>query len=133
MGKNLWVEETMNLRIQSKSGMPIYEQIAGQIKELILKGILKEGEPLPSIRCLASDLKISVITTKRAYEELEKENLIRSVAGKGFYVCENNRDYLREKNYRLLESRMEELLKDCKSAGMSRKETLSMVEELFPK
>lgn len=123
----------MNLRIQSKSGVPIYEQIGGQIKELILKGILKEGEPLPSIRCLASDLKISVITTKRAYEELEKENLIRSVAGKGFYVCENNRDYLREKNYRLLESRMEELLGDCKSAGMSKKEILSMVEELFPK
>ena len=123
----------MKIVISTGSNLAIYEQIVNQIKNAIFNHELNPGEALPSIRMLASKLEVSVITTKRAYEELEKENLIRSVAGKGFYVCENNRDYLREKNYRLLESRMEELLKDCKSAGMSRKETLSMVEELFPK
>lgn len=123
----------MKIIINPKGTLAIYEQIVNQLRNAIMTGELSPGEGLPSIRTLASELEISVITTKRAYEELEKENLIRSVAGKGFYVCENNRDYLREKNYRLLESRMEELLKDCKSAGMSRKETLSMVEELFPK
>lgn len=123
----------MKIIINPKGTLAIYEQIVNQLRNAIMTGELSPGEGLPSIRTLASELEISVITTKRAYEELEKENLIRSVGGKGFYVCENNRDYLREKNYRLLESRMEELLKDCKSAGMSRKETLSMVEELFPK
>lgn len=123
----------MKIMINPKGTLAIYEQIVNQLRNAIMTGELSPGEGLPSIRSLASELEISVITTKRAYEELEKENLIRSVAGKGFYVCENNRDYLREKNYRLLESRMEELLGDCKSAGMSKKEILSMVEELFPK
>lgn len=123
----------MKIMINPKGTLAIYEQIVNQLRNAIMTGELSPGEGLPSIRSLASELEISVITTKRAYEELEKENLIRSVAGKGFYVCENNRDYLREKNYRLLESRMEELLGDCRSAGMSKKEILSMVEELFPK
>ncbi|MCM1256862.1 MAG: GntR family transcriptional regulator [Roseburia sp.] len=123
----------MKIIINPKGTLAIYEQIVNQLRNAIMTGELSPGEGLPSIRTLASELEISVITTKRAYEELEKENLIRSVAGKGFYVCENNREYLREKNYRLLESRMEELLKDCKSAGMSKKEIVSMIEELFPR
>lgn len=119
----------MKIIINPKGTLAIYEQIVNQLRNAIMTGELSLGEGLPSIRSLASQLEISVITTKRAYEELEKENLIRSVAGKGFYVCENNREYLKEKNYRLLEGRMEELVKDCKGAGMTGEEILSMVEE----
>ena len=79
---------------------------------------------------LASRLEVSVITTKRAYEELEKENLIRSVAGKGFYVCETNTEYLKEKQYVLLEKKVAEILQECSKAGMTKQEILSMVEEL---
>lgn len=83
--------------------MAIYEQIVNQLKNEIVTGELTPGEALPSIRMLAADLSVSVITTKRAYEELEKEGLIRSVAGKGFYVCESNKDYLKEKQLMMLE------------------------------
>ena len=121
----------MKIIINPKGTLAIYEQIVNHIRNSILTGELSPGECLPSIRSLASELEISVITTKRAYEELEKENRIHSVAGKGFYVCENNREYLKEKNYRLLEKRMEDLLRDCTSAGMSKKEILTMVEELI--
>ena len=86
--------------------MAIYEQIVNQLKNEIVTGELTPGEALPSIRMLAADLSVSVITTKRAYEELEKEGLIRSVAGKGFYVCESNKDYLKEKQ---LDSRVIDL------------------------
>lgn len=72
-----------------------------------------------------------MITTKRAYEELEKENLIRSVAGKGFYVCDANTDYLKEKQYRMLEQKMTEILEECKKAGLKKEEILSMTEELL--
>ena len=88
----------MDIIISNSNGKPIYEQITSQIKSLIMNGELKEGDALPSMRLLAKELHISVITTKRAYEELEKEGLIRSVAGKGFYVCEYNTDYLKEYN-----------------------------------
>ena len=87
----------MKLVIQPQGTLAIYEQIVNQMKNLILTRQLAEGEALPSIRLLAADLGVSVITTKRAYEELEKEGLIRSVPGKGFYVCEYNSDYLMEK------------------------------------
>ena len=118
----------MNLRIQSKSGVPIYEQIVVQMRELILKGILKEGEMLPSIRILASDLKISVITTKRAYEELEKEGMVYSVPGKGFYVDNPDRDFLEEKRVRGVEEELAQAVKKCKEAGISKEEVKEMVE-----
>ena len=86
----------MNIIISNTSSVPIYEQIEQQIKNMIVSGTLQEGEMLPSMRFLAKELRISLITTKRAYEELEKDGLIRSVSGKGFYVCEYNTDYLRE-------------------------------------
>lgn len=121
----------MKIIINQNGTFAIYEQIVNQLKNAIITGELSAGEALPSIRALASELEISVITTKRAYEELEKENLIRSVAGKGFYVCESNTDYLREKNYVMLEKRMTELLDDCKRAGMSKEEVLSMTKELW--
>lgn len=118
----------MNLRIQSKSGVPIYEQIGGQIKELILKGVLKEGEPLPSIRLLASDLKISVITTKRAYEELEKEGMVYSVPGKGFYVDNPDREFLEEKKVRSVEEELARVIGKCKEAGIPKEDIKEMID-----
>lgn len=121
----------MNIRIQSKSGIPIYEQIGMQIKEEIISGALKEGEPLPSIRNLASDLKISVITTKRAYEELEKEGLIYSVQGKGFFVDNPDLQYLEEKKVQGVENELKEALERCREAGLSKEEVKELVEILW--
>ena len=121
----------LNIVIKPQGTLAIYEQIVSQLKDAIVNKTLKAGEALPSIRGLAVDLKISVITTKRAYEELEKEGLIRSVAGKGFYVCEYNTDYLREKQMIVLEERLGEVLQGCKSAGLSKEEILEMVEALL--
>ncbi|MBO5459646.1 MAG: GntR family transcriptional regulator [Lachnospira sp.] len=121
----------MNIIIKTQGTMAIYEQITNQLKSAIVTGELKAGEALPSIRALAAQLEISVITTKRAYEELEKEGLIRSVAGKGFYVCEYNRDYLKEKQYMMIEKRLAEVIADCKSAGLTRQDVLDMVSALY--
>ena len=92
----------MKIIIQPQGTLAIYEQIVNQLKNEIVTHGLQAGEALPSIRSLAAELQVSVITTKRAYEELEKEGLIRSVAGKGFYVCEYNTDYLKEKQLMML-------------------------------
>lgn len=121
----------MKIIIQPQGTMAIYEQIVNQLKNAIVSGELKTGEALPSIRALASELQVSVITTKRAYEELEKEGLIRSVSGKGFYVCENNMSYLMEKQYIMLEQRLSEILTECKKAGMNREDIMEMVEALL--
>lgn len=121
----------MKIVIKSQGTLAIYEQIVNQLKNAIVTGELKAGEALPSIRALASELEISVITTKRAYEELEKEGLIRSVAGKGFYVCEYNKDYLKEKQLMMLEKRLAEILSDCRRAGLSEEDILEMTEALL--
>lgn len=121
----------MKIMIKPQGTLAIYEQIVNQLKNEIVTGGLKAGEALPSIRSLASELEVSVITTKRAYEELEKEGLIRSVAGKGFYVCEYNQDYLKEKQLMLLEKRLLEVLADCKRAGLSKRDVKDMVETLY--
>ena len=121
----------MQIIIQPQGTLAIYEQIVNQLKNAIVTGDLKAGEALPSIRGLAADLSVSVITTKRAYEELEKEGLIRSVAGKGFYVCEYNTDYLKEKQLMMIEKRLTELLQEAKQAGLSCEELQEMVETLY--
>lgn len=121
----------MNIVIKTQGTMAIYEQIVNQMKNQIVTGVLQAGEALPSIRALAGELQISVITTKRAYEELEKEGLIRSVAGKGFYVCEYNKDYLKEKQLMMLESRLTEIIFECKNAGLTNEYILEMVEALL--
>lgn len=121
----------MNINIQSKSSVPIYEQIKNQIKDSIITGEMKEGDPIPSIRNLARDLKISVITTKRAYEELEKEGLIYSVAGKGFYVDNPDTGYLTEKKVQGLEEQLDAVLKLCKDAQLSKEEVKDMVDILW--
>ncbi len=117
--------------IQPQGTLAIYEQIVYQLKNAIVQGGLVAGEALPSIRALAAELQVSVITTKRAYEELEKEGLLRSVAGKGFYVCENNTDYLREKQLMMLENRLSELIEEAKGAGLDCEELIEMVRTLY--
>lgn len=121
----------MNFVIKTKSGVPIYEQIEMQIKEEILEKRLKEGEPLPSIRSLAADLKISVITTKRAYEDLEKEGMIYSVPGKGFFVDNPDLDYLEEKRTLGVEEEMNALIVKAKDAGLGKEELLTMLDILW--
>jgi GntR family transcriptional regulator len=121
----------MNLTIQSKSSEPIYEQIKNQLKENIISGKLKQGEALPSIRSLARDLKISVITTKRAYEELEKEGLIYSVAGKGFYVDNPDTAYLTEKKVQGVEQQLEAVLALCRQADLSKEDVKDMIDILW--
>lgn len=121
----------MKITILPQGTMAIYEQIVNQLKNEIVTGELTPGEALPSIRMLAADLSVSVITTKRAYEELEKEGLIRSVAGKGFYVCESNKDYLKEKQLMMMEKRLAELISDARQAGMSCRDFVDMATVLY--
>ena len=121
----------MKLIIHPQGTLAIYEQIVNQLKNAIITGELAAGEALPSIRMLAADLSVSVITTKRAYEELEKEGLIRSVAGKGFYVCEYNTDYLKEKQLIMLEKRLGELITEAKQAGLTCADFAEMVQTLY--
>jgi len=121
----------LKINILPQGTLAIYEQVVNQLKNAIVNGDLKAGEALPSIRNLAADLSVSVITTKRAYEELEKEGLIRSVAGKGFYVCEYNTDYLMEKQLMMIEKRLGEVIYEVKHAGISKEDFLEMAETLY--
>ena len=121
----------MNILIDNKSGAPIYDQIYSQIKSQIISGALREDEMLPSIRGLAKDLRISFITTKRAYEELEKEGLVYSKPGKGFYVSKSKTEMLKEKRIQTLEVQMLELIRQCKSAELSKEDVMGMLDVLF--
>ncbi len=118
----------MNIKIQSKSGIPIYEQIEKQLKEEIIEGRLKTGELLPSIRSLAAELKISVITTKRAYEDLEKEGMVYSVPGKGFYVDNPDLQYLNEKRTLGIEEKIKQIIDEAKKMGISKEELRDMID-----
>lgn len=109
----------LNIKIKNNVDKPIYEQIIIQIKNSIISGELRQEEMLPSIRTLAKELQISVITTKRAYEELEKEGLVYSVAGKGFFVADKNIDILREKKIQMLEEKLMDIVFECTDAGLS--------------
>ena len=99
----------MQLYIDNRSGAPIYDQIYSQIKDAILSGQVTEGEALPSLRALAKDLRISVITTKRAYDELESEGFIYTLPGKGCFVAERSTELLREENLKKIEGHMQEV------------------------
>ena len=99
----------MQLYIDNRSGAPIYDQIYSQIKDAILSGQVTEGEALPSIRALAKDLRISVITTKRAHDELESEGFIYTLPGKGCFVAERSTELLREENLKKIEGHMQEI------------------------
>ena len=117
----------MNIFIDNRSGLPIYDQIYSQIKAQIISGALTEDEMLPSIRGLAKDLRISVITTKRAYDELEKEGFIYTVAGKGCFVAPKNTELLREENLRRIEEHLNEIIKLARQCGLSCEELLDML------
>ncbi|MBE6053496.1 MAG: GntR family transcriptional regulator [Clostridium sartagoforme] len=121
----------MNIIISNSSQVPLYEQIESQIKNQIVNMILKPGEPLPSIRTLAKELKVSIITTKRAYEELEKEGFIKTVVGKGTFVAEANNERLREVAMYEIESKLEEAIISAKAIGLSLEETLDIIRSLY--
>lgn len=117
----------MNIFIDNRSGSPIYDQIYSQIKEQIIDGSLQADQPLPSIRGLAKDLRISVITTKRAYDELEKDGFIYTVAAKGCFVAPKNTELLREENLRKIEEHMEQIVKLARLCGLGRDELVEML------
>ena len=116
----------MEILISNSSGAPIYEQITRQIKGLISRGELREGEGLPSMRLLAKELRVSVITTKRAYEELEKEGFIYTVAGKGSFVAPKNVELLREENLKKIEGYIQEIRKLAMPCGLSLEDIIEM-------
>ena len=119
------------MRILQNSGVPIYQQIAEQIKADILAGKMKQGEYLPSIRSLAKELKISVITTMKAYELLEAEGLVTAAQGKGFYVNAQDSEMLREQHLRKVEEALQEAIAAAKIAGMSDTELKETLETLL--
>ena len=117
----------MNVFIDNKSGLPIYDQIYSQIKAQIISGALRADEALPSIRGLAKDLRISVITTKRAYDELEKEGFIYTVAAKGCFVAPKNVELLREENLKKIEEHIEHIVQLAHLCGLSCDEVAQML------
>ncbi len=121
----------MELIIRNTAGQPIYDQISSQIKAQIIAGTLAPGEALPSIRALAKDLKISVITTKRAYDELEAQGFVTTVAGKGCFVAEKNLNLIREQQLKALEEHLSAAAEAAKSCGVSHSELLDMLRILL--
>ena len=112
----------MNIIIRNTGEMPIYEQIVSQIKSAIISGEMGESEPLPSIRQLARELRISVITTKRAYEELEREGFIVTMSGKGSFVASRNMELIREEQHRQMEQALTAAVSAAKKAGEGKEE-----------
>ena len=121
----------MKIIISNASQDPIYEQIVKQVKNQIISGELAEGENLPSIRKLAGELSISVITTKRAYEELEREGFIDTVGGKGSFVSSQNREFLREKKMKVVEEKLSEAVEEARSLEISFRELEEMLSILY--
>ncbi len=119
------------MRIMQNSGIPIYQEIAGQFQEDILSGKLKQGEYLPSIRGLAKDLRISVITTMKAYEELEKNGLVTAVQGKGYYVNAQDSEMLREQHIRKMEEYLINAISAAKIANVSNSELIDILKMLI--
>lgn len=117
----------MKIIISNSGGQPIYEQIVTQIKSLIISGELNEGDALPSMRLLAKELRISVITTKRAYEELEREGFIVSVTGKGSFVASKNIDLIREQRLKEIEGHMQSAVDLAGSCGVGIDELIEMI------
>ncbi|MGD8376932.1 MAG: GntR family transcriptional regulator [Acidobacteriota bacterium] len=121
----------MRVVISNASPDPIYEQIVRQIRAQILGGELSEGQALPSIRGLARDLQISVITTKRAYEELEREGFLNTVGGKGTFVAAQNHEFLREKKMKAVEEVLAEAVDRARALGVERDQLLEMLRLLY--
>lgn len=121
----------MEILISHTDSQPIYNQIYSQIKEQIISGRLKTDSPLPSIRALAKDLRISVITTKRAYEELEREGFLYTVAGKGCFVAEKNTEVIREENLKQMETLMRKIHSLAETCGLGESEVAEMYRTLL--
>ena len=121
----------MDIIISNSAGTPIYEQITQQMKGLILRGELREGEALPSMRLLAKELRISVITTKRAYEELERDGFLENVPGKGCFVAPQNKELLREAQLRRVEEKLSQAVDEARKGGFALSELQEMLNILY--
>ena len=121
----------MNIIISNSGDKPIYEQIIGQIKNMVMNGTLKEGDLLPSMRMLAKELRISVITTKRAYEELEREGFITTIVGKGSFVRAADTELLREERLRQVEELLTQAVSLAGQSGITRQELQEILELLY--
>ena len=121
----------MDIILSNTSGKPIYTQIADQVKEQIMTGALVPGEALPSMRLLARELRISVITTKRAYEDLERDGFLENVPGKGCFVAPQNRELLREAQLRRVEERLTRAVEEARKGGLSLAELQEMLNILY--
>ena len=121
----------MDIIISNSSGKPIYEQITSQIKNMILAGVLKEGDALPSMRLLAKELRISVITTKRAYDDLERDGFIESFTGKGSFVAKKNMEFVREEQLKIAESHLKNAVETAKSSGITLEELRGILDVLY--
>jgi GntR family transcriptional regulator len=121
----------MDIIISNSSGSPIYEQITSQIKNMILTNVLKEGDALPSMRLLAKELRISVITTKRAYEELERDGFIESVTGKGSFVAGKNLEFVREEQLKRIEDNLQQAVSIAKESGITIDELFEILKILY--
>ena len=121
----------MRIIVSNSSPEPIYEQISRQIRRQIIASELAEGDPLPSIRVLAKELQVSVITTKRAYEELDRHGLIDSVGGKGTFVAAQNKEFLREKQFSAVEEQLSGAVEQAQMWGITEKQLHEMVTLLY--
>lgn len=121
----------MDIIISNSSGKPIYEQITSQIKQKIMQGELKEGDALPSMRLLAKDLHISVITTKRAYEDLERDGFITTVVGKGSFVASTDSEFLREEQLRTAEEHLTQAVRAARLGGIDIEELVEVLRMLY--
>ncbi|MGI6719835.1 MAG: GntR family transcriptional regulator [Anaerovoracaceae bacterium] len=121
----------MDIIISNSSKRPIYDQIATQIKDMIMSGRLEAGEALPSMRVLAKELRISVITTKRAYEELERDGFIETVTGRGSFVAGRNLEFVREEQFRRIEEHLAKAVDIAKSSDIRLGELSDVLETLY--
>lgn len=121
----------MDIILSNSSDEPIYAQIATQIKAMIMNGTMNSGDVLPSMRTLATQLRISLITTKRAYEELERDGFIETVAGKGCFVKMQNKEFLREEHIRQIETLLEKVCEQAKVCDLSLEELREMLDLMY--
>ena len=121
----------MNIIISNSSDKPIYEQITSQIKQMIISGDLQPGDQLPSMRMLAKELRISVITTKRAYEDLESDGFIYTIVGKGSFVADKNMEFVREEQLRIVEEHLSKAVEGAKAGGISLEELQDIIRMIY--
>ncbi len=121
----------MNIIISNSSEKPIYEQITSQFKQMIINGELEAGTVLPSMRTLAKELRISVITTKRAYEDLERDGFIDTIVGKGSIVAEKNLEFVREEQLRIVEDHLTKAVEGAKAGGIGMEELVQIMRMIY--